>query len=101
MHRNDAAYIFSAREIEQGLKGFGGAQFYIEIPRAGQEAQKQFAALPQRQVVCAAFARMTRSDNKWRAQDQQFVFKLINDVEKMIEPQFEQIWRLPHLSRET
>lgn len=87
--RNDAPDVPGARQIEQGKKRRGGAQFDINRVGAGQKTQKQIAAGARGQVVHPAFARMACREDERGGEFRGLYF--IEMPNECIEAEFEKI----------
>src|SRR5438105_6132118 len=96
MQRDNLPYLSFLSRDQNRSKRAGRAQFDVDIFRPRQETQEQLAALAGRQIVGAAFLRMSRGNDDRRRQDRQLVFYLGDDRDEMIQTQFEEVRRLRH-----
>ena len=105
MERKNPADIFFLGLREQGSKRTHRTQFNIEISGVRQKTCQQIAALAEREIICAAFTRIARSDNNWRlsapanvaaatGQDRHLAFELIGDGIQVIESNLKKVRRL-------
>src|SRR5438105_2516801 len=100
MERKNPANILFSGAGEQGFERARRTQLDIDIFGARKKTQEQLLALLPGEIIGAAFPRIARGDDDWRAQLVDLAFQLIDDCAEVIESKLKEVRRLGHRNGE-
>src|SRR5207237_2249274 len=100
MERKNPANILFSGAGEQRFKRARRTQLDIDIFGARKKTQEQLLALLPGEIIGAAFPRIARGDDDWRAQLVDLAFQLIDDCAEVIEYKLKKERRLGHRNRD-
>jgi hypothetical protein len=100
MERKNPANILFSGAREQGFERARRTQLDIDIFGARKKTQEQLLALLPGEIIGAAFPRIARGDDDWRAQLVDLAFQLIDDCAEVIESKLKKVRRLGHRNGE-